>query len=177
MEVIAEQMKWKQHLPTLEDVAVGCRSVCMISIHSFRFPTTTTSVSVLNVGLLLLLLWDMWDICHSQCVWYSVWATAGCQGWLSAAGNWADTYILKGWIQSPTQAWAPCKNMEGRWWFLGFEKTRNWSSTSRSTSPDTFCPNMTWNCWLLIILCSLGHYSTMNFVYRDMNILPSYPSY
>lgn len=44
-----------QHLPTLKDVAVGCRSVCMISMHSFRFPTTTTSVSVLNVGLLLLL--------------------------------------------------------------------------------------------------------------------------
>ncbi len=43
------------HLPTLRDVAVGCRSVCMISIHSFRFPATTTSLSVLNVGLLLLL--------------------------------------------------------------------------------------------------------------------------
>lgn len=48
-------MIWKQHcahLPTLRDVAVGCRSVCMISMHLFRFAAT---VSVLNVGLLLLL--------------------------------------------------------------------------------------------------------------------------
>lgn len=44
------------HLPTLKDVAVGCRSVCTISVHSFCFPTTT-SVSVLILGVLLLLLW------------------------------------------------------------------------------------------------------------------------
>lgn len=34
------------------------------------------------------------DICHSKSIWYNVWATAGCQGWLSAAENWIVTYIL-----------------------------------------------------------------------------------
>lgn len=42
------------HLPTLTDVAVGCRAVCMILTLFVPFSNSQQQVSVLNVGLLLL---------------------------------------------------------------------------------------------------------------------------
>lgn len=99
--VMAESMIWKPYCvhPCIYphwDVAVGCRSVCMISMHSFRFPTTTTSASVLNVGLLLLLWGETFatlNLSDTVCGLQQA-VEAGCRGWLSAAGNWTVTYIL-----------------------------------------------------------------------------------